>query len=294
MVDFGGGRIDDALADDAVEIDLGDDDADADDQPQPGVDRVVREVRAELENGTFRGGDRRRDDHDARRDGGPEAAVTPTPPAGDAPETVDLGTAGDEQATRRDVEALFEARDAAGKILRQAPLMRRETGDRKADESVHAAVAQFLRESESILKKTAPGQEVWYDTGGEILGTVRLPRPTPSPNEHYELHGDAPRLVKTSVPSRMVRGDEIVLRCLKDYIEAGDPITATWEFESISTAVFDPDVTTRRKTEETSPSRALSGTVYRQCRGALQASGVGADVSDGADGGASLTTEYRE
>ena len=246
MVDFGGDRINDALDDDAVEIDLGDDDDD--DQPEPSVARVAREVRAELERGTFRdGGDRRRDDHDERRD----------------------------------IEILFEARDSAGTVLRQAPLMRRESGDQRAAEVVHAAVSQFLREAESFLTQTEPGREVWYDTGGEILGTVRLPRPTPTPGENYELHEDDPRLVDTSAPSRMIRGDKIVFRCLKDYLDARNPITATWEFESISTATFDPDVTTREKTEETPPPRSLSGTVYRQCRGALQAAGVGADVSEG-------------
>jgi hypothetical protein len=288
MTDFGSSRLDDAL-DDAVEIDLGDDDPDTDDQPEPGVDRVAREVRAELERGTFRdGGGRRRDGTDdddahppARHDGGgPEAVVTPVGPDGEAAEAVGLGDAASELSERRSVETLYNARDAAAQALQEAPLLRREQGERAAAAAVHAAVAQFVRELEPILVSTDPGRVVWHDDGGAGLGSVRIPAPTPVRGDRFEIRGE-PDLVDTSAPARLLRGDEIEIRCVRDYIDAGSPITATWRFEGFPADVYNPDPETRRDRVETPPPREVSARVYRQCSGVLSAAGMGVDVSEG-------------
>jgi hypothetical protein len=282
MVDFGGDRIDDALDDDAVEIDLG-----GDDEPEPGVDRAAREVRHELERGTFRdGGGRRRDGTDddahppARHDGGgPEAVITPVGPDGEAAEAVDLGDAASELSERRSVETLYNARDAAAQALQEAPLLRREQGERAAAAAVHAAVAQFVRELEPILVSTEPGRVVWHDDGGAGLGSVRIPEPTPARGDHFEIRGE-PDLVDTSAPARLLRGDEIEIRCVRDYIDAGSPITATWVVEGLPTHVYNPDAETRRDRVETPPPREISARVYRQCSGVLSAAGMGVDVSE--------------
>jgi hypothetical protein len=210
-------------------------------------------------------------------DGEAEPLITPVGD-GEAADSVDLGDAASELSERWSIETLYNARDAASESLRQAPLVQREHNKRIAAEEVHATVSSFVRELEPILVSTSAGRDVWSDDGDAApLGIV--PLPSPPSREQFEPRGE-PELIDSSVPSRLVRGDKIEIHCVKDYLDSGSPISATWLVEGLPTHTRNGSVEQRRERVETPPPRELSARVYRQCSSVLSSVGMGLDVAD--------------